>query len=113
MKAKIIFQNGTFVIVDKKVEEVTADLAAGGMVNFPVSTKKYNYALNTINIGEETVPAYDVVTTETVVNAALVARVEEAEEALALVYTGTADIEEEVGAEEDQPTIEPEEPTGM
>lgn len=93
-KAKIVFDNDTFVIVNSSVADVKTALADGGLVEFDISKKEYDYTLNTINIGEKQVPAYNVVTTTTVVNAALVTRVEETDEAVALAYTGAGNLPE-------------------
>jgi N-dimethylarginine dimethylaminohydrolase len=105
-KAKIVFVNDTTLIADMTVEEAKKAIAEGGIVEVPVSEKKYNYNLNTINIGEKTVPAYDVVTTTKAINAAHVQRVEAAETNFAVAYTGTGEVPEatteEVASGEDE-----------
>ena len=77
-KTKIVLTDETYVVADQTVAEVTTALAEGGNVEFPVTVKDYNYALNTINIGEKTEPAYREKHTTKVVNASHVQRVEEA-----------------------------------
>jgi hypothetical protein len=103
-KAKIVFTNDSYIIVDKTVAEAKEALDAGGFVEFPISELEYNYELNTINIGEKTVPAYDVIPSTKVINSADVQRVEEAQESVAQAFTGTGTLEDETETSEEGTT---------
>lgn len=90
-RAKIVFINETCVIVDKTVAEAKTIIAAattGGIVEFPTTVKKYNYALNTINIGEKTTPAYTTQNETKLINVDQVERIEAVDEDYAKAYTG-------------------------
>ena len=91
-KAKIVFLNSDFVIVNADVDSaIKALTGATGVVKFTTNKKVYDYSLNTINIGEKEQPkAYKIETVTVGINPDKVVRVEEAADDVATVNTGSA-----------------------
>ena len=107
-KALITFNDGSQIIVEMGVEDAKAAVTGTSLVDLPINKKAYTYALNFININDKINPVYHIEETSISINPTLVRRVEEAPEDLALVYTGSPTIPEEVPPSTDDGTTEEE-----